>query len=152
MKAADRELKTILDRTKSIAMVGVSANPVRPSFFVGRYLTQKGYQVHPVNPVYDGQRLFGADVRKSLKALRKSGKRVEMVDIFRKSEDALPVVEEALEQFLGRGLQTIWMQIGVENKKAAKLARAEGLTVVMNRCPKIELFRPFWKPKLNLKI
>jgi predicted CoA-binding protein len=141
MDYSDAFLKSILDDVKTVAMVGVSANVVRPSYFVGRYLGIKGYKVLPVNPAYRGQRLFGAKIRPSLKKLRKSGKDVHMVDIFRRSEDAGGVVDEALEHLLDRGLKAIWMQIGVVDEAAAKRAEAKGVRVVMNRCPKIEYQR-----------
>ena len=141
MDYSDAYLKSILDDVKTVAMVGVSANVVRPSYFVGRYLGLKGYKVMPVNPVYRDQRLFGAKIRPSLKSLRKTGKNVHMVDIFRRSEEAGAVVDEALEHLLDRGLKAIWMQIGVVDEAAAKRAEAEGVRVVMNRCPKIEYQR-----------
>lgn len=141
MDYSDAYLKSILDDVKTVAMVGVSANVVRPSYFVGRYLGLKGYKVWPINPVYRGQRLFGSKIRPSLKALRKSGKPVHMVDIFRRSEEAGGVVDDALEHLLDRGLKVIWMQIGVVDEAAAKRAEAKGVRVVMNRCPKIEYQR-----------
>lgn len=141
MDYSDKYLKGILDDVKSVAMVGVSINPVRPSFYVGRYLSLKGYRVHPVNPVYKGESLFERKIAGSLKKLRKRGDEIHMVDIFRRSEEAGAVVDDALRHLLDRGLKAIWMQIGVENEAAAKRAEAEGLRVVMNRCPKIEYQR-----------
>ncbi|MGB0925830.1 MAG: CoA-binding protein [Pikeienuella sp.] len=141
MDYSDEYLKSILDDVKNVAMVGVSTNPVRPSFYVGRYLSLKGYKVLPVNPVYAGQSLFGTKIHKSLKKLRKTKEDVHMVDIFRRSEEAGAVVDEALDRLLDRGLKAIWMQIGVEDKAAAKRAEAKGVRVVMNRCPKIEYQR-----------
>lgn len=141
MDYSDTYLKSILDDVKTVAMVGISTNAVRPSYFVGRYLDLKGYKVLPVNPVYRGERLFGAKIRPSLKKLRKSGDPVHMVDIFRRSEEAGKVVDEALEHLLDRGLKAIWMQIGVVDKAAAQRAEAKGVRVVMDRCPKIEYQR-----------
>jgi predicted CoA-binding protein len=141
MSYSDAFLKTILDEVKTVAIVGVSTNPVRPSFFVGRYLNLKGYRVVPVNPAYDGQSLFGEKIEPSLKKVAKRGYDVHMVDIFRRSEDAGAVVDEALEHLLDRGLKAIWMQIGVIDEAAAKRAEAAGIKVVMNRCPKIEYQR-----------
>lgn len=141
MRHTDTELRSILDNVKSIAVVGISTNPVRPSYYVGRYLALKGYRVLPVNPVAAGKELFGATVQPSLKALAESGAEVDMVDIFRRSEEAGGVVDEAIEQLLDRGLKVIWMQIGVIDEVAAERARAAGLKVVMNLCPKMEYQR-----------
>ncbi|MFV0475043.1 MAG: CoA-binding protein [Pikeienuella sp.] len=141
MSPSDAELTALLDRVKTIAVVGVSANPVRPSYYVARYLGLKGYRVLPVNPGVAGQKILGETVAPSLKALAEAGERVDMVDIFRRSEEAGAVVDEALEHLLGRGLKVIWMQIGVINEEAAARARAAGLEVVMNLCPKMEYQR-----------
>jgi len=130
---SDDHLRNILSRTGRIAVVGVSMNEVRPSFYVARYLSLKGYEVIPVNPGHAGKRVFGSEV---VASLRDIGEGVDMVDIFRRSEHVPPIVDEALEAF--PDLQTIWMQIGVWNQVAAEKARARGVTVVMNRCPKIE--------------
>ena len=141
MNKIDRKLKAILDDCKSVAMVGVSANVVRPSYFVGRYLSLKGYQVHPVNPVYAGQNLFGGVTCASIEELASTGREVHMVDIFRRSSEAGDVVDQAIEHLVDRGLKAIWMQIGVTDPKAAKRAKKAGLRVVMDRCPKIEYQR-----------
>ncbi len=137
-------LRQILDETKTIACVGISPNPVRPSHFVGRYLTSKGYRVIPVNPGHAGKELFGEEIMPDLSSIREP---VDMVDIFRRSEHVLPIVEEALAAF--PDLKTIWMQIGVENEEAAKLAQARGMKVVMNRCPKIEYQRLFGELRIG---
>lgn len=134
-------LRTVLERTKTIATVGVSLNEVRPSFYVARYLRLKGYKVIPVNPRYAGKTAFGETVFESLSAIPESYGPIHMVDIFRRSEDAGAVVDEAIEALLPRGLQTIWMQIGVIDHAAAARAEAKGLTVIMNHCPKIEYQR-----------
>lgn len=131
----------ILERTRTIATVGVSLNDVRPSFYVARYLKLKGYKVIPVNPRYAGDKAFGETVVESLDAIPRENDPIDMVDIFRRSDDAGRVVDEAIEALLGRGLKTIWMQIGVINHEAAKRAEAKGLTVIMNLCPKMEYQR-----------
>lgn len=141
MTYSDDYLLGILNSVKHVALVGVSTNSVRPSYYVGRYLRLKGYDVLPVNPVYKGQELFGRKIRPSLAKLAKKSDRVDMVDIFRRSEEAEAVVDEALEHLLDKGLKAIWMQIGVVNERAAEKAEAAGLKVVMNRCPKIEYQR-----------
>ena len=138
---SDTYLRGILDRTRRIAIVGVSAKTVRPSWFVGNYLSRRGYGIVPVNPGIAGQTLFGATVRADLASIPAEDGDIHMVDIFRNSDHALPVVEEAIANLLDRGLSAIWMQIGVVNEEAAALARAHGLDVVMNRCPKMEYQR-----------
>ncbi|WP_420567822.1 CoA-binding protein [Thalassovita sp.] len=140
----DDHLKTILKRTRRVAVVGVSMNPVRPSYYVARYLGLKGYTVIPVNPGHAGKRLFGQEVVASLSDIQGS---VDMVDIFRRSEAVPPIVDEALEAF--PGVQTIWMQIGVEHAEAAAKARAQGVDVIMNRCPKIEYQRLFGELRMG---
>lgn len=129
---SDDYLREILQNTKTIAMVGASLNPARPSYRVGEFLAECGYQVIPVNPGHVGETLFG---EKIVGALSDISEPVDMVDIFRRSEHVGPIVEAALAM---TGLQSIWMQIGVENAEAAKAATAAGVKTVMNRCPKIE--------------
>lgn len=141
---SDELLKEVLTRTKRIAVVGVSMNPVRPSYYVARYLTLKGYQVVPVNPGHAGKMLFGQTVVSSLQEIEGG---VDMVDIFRRSEAVPPIVDEALEVF--PELQTIWMQIGVEHAEAAAKAEARGVTVIQNRCPKIEYQRLFGELRMG---
>ncbi len=130
----------ILKRTKCVACVGVSANQVRPSFYVARYLGLKGYRVIPVNPGLAGQTLLGETVYADLRQIP-SEIPVDMVDIFRQSAHVPPIVDDALQCL--PGLRTIWMQIGVENPEAAAKAEARGITVIQNRCPKIEFQRLF---------
>jgi hypothetical protein len=139
----DRFLRDVLSRTRSIAAVGVSPNPVRPSNYVARYLQRRGYRVFPVNPRHAGGEILGERVWPSLAALADSGAEVQMVDIFRRPEEAGGVVDEALGALLGRGLETVWMQIGVVDRAAAARAEAAGLAVVMDRCPKMEHQRLF---------
>jgi predicted CoA-binding protein len=141
---SDDHLKDILTRTKTVAVVGVSMNPVRPSFYVARYLSLKGYRVIPVNPGHAGKAVFGATVLASLSDIEEP---VDMVDIFRRSEAVPGIVDEALAHL--PGLSTIWMQIGVEHEDAAAKARAAGVDVVMNRCPKIEYQRLFGELRMG---
>ncbi|EEB86150.1 CoA-binding protein [Roseobacter sp. GAI101] len=144
MTYSDTLLKDVLTRAKRIAVVGVSLNPVRPSYFVARYLKLKGFDVIPVNPGHAGEMLFGARVVAGLGDIEG---RVDMVDIFRRSDAVPPIVEEALDAF--PDLQTIWMQIGVEHADAAAKAEARGVTVVQNRCPKIEYQRLFGELRMG---
>lgn len=139
----DAYLKTVLQETQSIAAIGVSTNPVRPSYYVAKYLQQKRYRLALVNPVYAGQTLLDQPIYGDLGAIPADQDPIEMVDIFRRSEVAGAVVDEAIEALAGRGLTTIWMQIGVIDWDAAERAEAAGLRVVMNRCPKIEYARLF---------
>ena len=141
---SDAFLKRILSEVKTVAVVGVSANPVRPSYFVARYLSLKGFRVLPVNPGLAGQTLFGSPVLPDLKSI---GERVDMVDIFRRSEAVPDIVDEALEAL--PDLRVIWMQIGVEHPKAAAKAEARGVTVIQNRCPKIEYQRLFGELRMG---
>ena len=137
MKAAfsdrydDLYLRRILRETKTIAMVGASANWNRPSYFAMKYLLDRGYKVIPVNPVAVGQEILGQKVYASLDELPV---KVDMVDIFRNSEAAGPITDEAIKH----GAKVVWMQLGVVNMEAAERAEKAGLKVVMNRCPKIE--------------
>lgn len=141
---SDDFLKSILQRSKTIAVVGVSMNPVRPSYYVARYLSLKGFTVIPVNPGHAGKDLFGQTVRAHLSEITEP---VDMVDIFRRSEAVPPIVDQALEVF--PMLRTIWMQIGVEHPEAAAKAQAKGIDVVMNRCPKIEYQRLFGELRMG---
>ncbi len=141
---SDDFLKRVLHRTKTVAVVGVSMNPVRPSYYVARYLSLKGYTVIPVNPGHAGKTLFGQTVRGALSDISEP---VDMVDIFRRSEAVPPIVDEALAQF--PDLSTIWMQIGVSHADAAAKAQARGVDVVMNRCPKIEYQRLFGELRMG---
>lgn len=134
----DAFLKDVLERTRKVAMVGVSLNPVRASYFVARYLGLRGYTVIPVNPRHAGEMLFGQEIRASLADVPKD---VDMVDIFRHSEAVPEIVEEALSEL--PELQTVWMQIGVKHEEAASMAEDRGITVIQNRCPKIEYQRLF---------
>lgn len=129
----DSDIKHALLSAKLIACVGASAKPERPSHYVSLFLKGKGKRVIGINPGLTGQELFGEPVYSSLKDIRED---IDFVDIFRRSEAVLTVVEEALEYL--PNLRTIWMQLGVQNDEAAALARSRGVTVIQNRCPKIE--------------
>ena len=133
---SDDFIKSILADVKTIAMVGASPNWNRPSYFAMKYLQSKGYKVFPVNPVAAGQEILGEVVYPSLDKLPKQ---VDMVDIFRKSEDAGEITDQAISH----GAKIIWMQLGVINNEAAARAEKKGLRVVMDRCPKIEFSRLF---------
>lgn len=130
----NEDLRQILTDTKVIALVGWSPKPDRPSNSVARYLKAHGYRVIPVNPGQAGVEALGEVVRASLADITEP---VDMVDIFRRSEEAGAVVDEALAAL--PGLKTIWMQLGVSDEAAAARARAKGVAVVMNRCPAIEI-------------
>jgi uncharacterized protein len=132
----DRYVRGILNTVKTIAMVGVSANTSRPSYFAFKYLLERGYGMIPINPGLEGQDLLG---RKAYAKLADVPEPIDMVDIFRPSRYAPAVVEEALA--LNPRPQVIWMQLGIRDDEAAKLAEANDLKVVMNRCPKIEYGR-----------
>lgn len=138
---SDTYLRGVLNAAKSLAVVGVSANPIRPSNYVATYMQNRGYRVIGVNPGLAGQTHFGAVVRESLQSIPPEDGEIHMVDIFRRSEAALPIVETAIETLMERGLKSIWMQIGVINEEAEALAQSHGLDVVMNRCPKMEYQR-----------
>jgi hypothetical protein len=138
-------LADILKSVKTIAMVGASSNPTKFSYGVLRVLHETGYDMIPVNPQEAGGEIRGLAVYESLSAIDRA---VDMVEVFRSSGAVYEVTEEAI----AIGAKVVWMQIGVRNDEAARLAEAAGLRVVMNRCPKIELFRPFWKPRLNQQI
>lgn len=144
MVYSDEFLKTILQRERRIAVVGVSLNSVRPSYYVARYLDLKGFDVIPVNPLCAGQSLFGKKVYATLSDIEGD---VGMVDIFRRSEAVPDIVDEALATF--PTLRTIWMQIGVKHAEAAAKAEARGITVVQNRCPKIEFQRLFGELRMG---
>ena len=144
MTYTDTQLKNILTQTKRIAVVGASLNPVRPSYYVARYLKAKGYDIVPVNPAHAGKTLLGVTVVSQLSDIEGG---VDMVDIFRRSETVPEIVDEALQVF--PDLATIWMQIGVQHSEAAAKAEAKGLTVIQNRCPKIEYQRLFGELRMG---
>ncbi len=143
---SDAYLSKILKRTKVVACVGVSMNPTRPSYFVARYLSLKGYRVIPINPGHAGKELFGEEIIADLASVPKDAK-VDMLDIFRRSEHVPPIVDAALEHL--PDLKTVWMQIGVENAEAAAKAEAAGCDVIQNHCPKIEYQRLFGELRMG---
>ena len=138
-------LQGILTSVKTIAMVGASPDKTKFSYGVLRVLHETGYDMIPINPRPGLEEIRGLKVYPSLAAIDRP---VDMVEVFRKPKDLYGIAEEAI----AIGAKVLWGQIGVINDDAARLAEEAGLKVVMNRCPKIELFRPFWKPKLNLGI
>lgn len=142
---SDEYLQGILKSVKTIAMVGASPDKTKFSYGVLRVLSETGYDMIPVNPRPGLTEIRGLKVYPALEAIDRP---VDMVEVFRRAEDLPDVAREAV----AIGAKVLWGQIGVFNKEAARIAEDAGLQVVMNRCPKIELFRPFWKPKLNLKI
>jgi len=138
-------LQGILTSVKTIAMVGASPDKTKFSYGVLRVLHETGYDMIPVNPRPGLEEIRGIRVYPSLAAIDRP---VDMVEVFRRPEDLMDVTRQAI----AIGAKVIWGQIGVVDHDAAKLAEEAGLKVVMDRCPKIELFRPFWKPKLHLGI
>ena len=141
----DEYLQDILSSVKTIAMVGASPDKTKFSYGVLRVLHETGYDMIPINPRPGLEEIRGLRVYPSLAAIDRP---VDMVEVFRRPEDLYGVAEEAI----AIGARVLWGQIGVVDHEAARLAEDAGLKVVMNRCPKIELFRPFWKPRLDLKI
>lgn len=133
---SDADLRRLLTSVKTIAVVGWSPKADRPSHSVAAFLARKGYRVIAVNPGQVGQIVHGEAVRASLSEIEGG---VDMVDIFRRSEEAGAVVDEALAAF--PDLKAVWMQLGVEDQQAADRAKAAGVTAVMNRCPAIEIPR-----------
>jgi len=130
----DAEIKDILTSVKSIALVGASKKPERPSYRVMKFLIDQGYDLYPVNPGLADSELLGRKVYASLSDIPLP---IDMVDIFRASDKVEPVVEEAIE----KNAKVVWMQLGVMNKVAAETAKRAGLKVVMDRCPAIEIPR-----------
>ena len=138
-------LDDILKSVKTIAMVGASGDKTKFSYGVLRQLSEIGYDILPINPNPKITEIRGLRVYRSLKEI---DKQIDMVEVFRPKNELYGIAEQAIEV----GAKVLWGQIGVYDDKAAELAEAAGLKVIMNRCPKIELFRPFWKPRLDLKI
>jgi len=138
-------LADILKSVKTIAMVGASPDKTKFSYGVLRVLHETGYNMIPVNPGMEGETIRGLKVYPTLASIDQP---VDMVQVFRRAEELPAVAREAV----AIGARVLWGQIGVYNEEAARIAEDAGLKVVMNRCPKIELFRPFWKPKLHLTI
>ncbi len=141
----DEYLSNILKSVKTIAMIGASSDPTKFSYGVLRVLHETGYKMIPVNPKEAGNKIRGLDVYESLEKIEV---KIDMVQVFRDSKFLMNIAKDAIKI----KAKVLWGQIGVKDNEAARLAEEAGLKVVMNRCPKIELFRPFWKPKLNQKI
>jgi predicted CoA-binding protein len=133
-----RTIEQILRAARTVAIVGASNKPERASNEVGEYLQSQGYRVIPINPAYAGQQIYGEKVYASLQeaadALAHNGTRIDVVDCFRKPDEIPPIAHDAIDVRAG----TLWMQLGIENRAAADLARAAGLDVVMNHCMLIE--------------
>jgi len=146
MSYTDDHLRHILKTTKVVACVGVSMNPVRPSYYVARYLTLKGFTVIGVNPGHAGKMLFGQTIAASLSDIPPSAK-IDMVDIFRRPDAVPAIVDEALEVL--PDLRTIWMQIGVRHTEATLRAEAASKVVIEDRCPKIEYQRLFGELRMG---
>ncbi|MGI9522428.1 MAG: CoA-binding protein [Hyphomicrobiaceae bacterium] len=142
---SDDYLQSILKSVKTIAMVGASPDRTKFSYGVLRVLHETGYDMIPVNPRPDVKEIRGLKVYPALEAIDRP---IDMVQVFRRAEDLADVARDAVAV----GAKVLWGQIGVFDTEAARIAEEGGLQVVMDRCPKIELFRPFWKPKLNMKI
>ncbi|CAI8333808.1 MAG: Uncharacterised protein [SAR116 cluster bacterium MED-G04] len=138
-------LQTILKSVKTIAMVGASSDKTKFSYGVLRVLHETGYDMIPVNPRPGITEIRGIKVYPDLASIDRP---VDMVEVFRRPEDLPEVAREAA----AIGAKVLWGQIGVKNAEAARIAEEAGMKVVMDRCPKIELFRPFWKPRLDLGI
>ena len=138
-------LSDILRSVRTIAMVGASGDRTKFSYGVLRVLHETGYEILPVNPSPRVTEIRGLPVFRSLHDIDRP---VDMVEVFRPSEELYGIAEQAI----AIGARVLWGQIGVHDDRAARLAEEAGLKVVMDRCPKIELFRPFWKPRLDLAI
>lgn len=137
---SDKFLKNILEDTKSIAVVGASAKPYRDSYKVIAALIKHGYIVYPVNPNEVGNKILGLECFPDLNSIKKE---IDMVDIFRSKDAVLEITNESINI----GAKIIWMQLDIIHMEAAELAKKNGLSVVMNRCPKIELEKPYWTSK-----
>lgn len=135
---SDDYIGGVLSRSRVFAFVGASANKSRPSYFAMKYMIAKGYTVHPINPGQAGKEILGQTVYAKLEDVPAP---VDVVDVFRNSDAALAIVEDAVRLKDRLGIKAVWMQLGVRNDAAAGLAEADGLSVVMNRCPKIEYAR-----------
>ena len=130
---------TLLQQYRHVAIVGISADQYRPSHFVAIYLQAEGYDIVLVNPRYAGQTLLGKGVYASLTEAKEAGEEIEIVDVFRKAEDVTPIAEEAINI----GAKILWLQLGIRNDEAGKMAREAGLTFVQDRCIKMEHARFF---------
>ncbi len=142
---SENYISEILSSVKTIAMIGASNDPTKFSYGVLRVLHEQGYKMYPVNPKKEVKIIRNIKVYNSIYDIKD---KIDMVQVFRKSEALYKIAQDSIKI----GAKVLWGQIGVYNKEAEILAKENGLKVVMDRCPKIELFRPFWTPKLNQKI
>lgn len=129
----------LLQHYRHVAIVGISADPYRPSHFVAIYLQAEGYDIIPINPRYAGQTILGKRVYATLTEAKEAGEQIEVVDVFRKSEDTPPIADEAVNI----GAKVLWLQLGITNAEAARKAQEGGLAFVESRCMKIEHARFF---------
>ena len=141
-KLNDNELRLLLKKINVMVMIGVSASPLKASFFVARYFVLRGISVIPVNPNYEGQYLWGEKVLGKISDIQPD-KRVDLIDIFRPSKEVPSIVDDTIKYLKPLGCKTVWMQIGIKNIKAAFRAKKNGLNVIMDKCPKIENQRLF---------
>ena len=141
-KINDNEMRLLLKKINAMVMVGVSASPLRASFFVARYFVLRGISVIPVNPNYEGQYLWGEKVLGKISDIEPD-KRVDLIDIFRPSKEVPCIVDDTIKYLKPLGCKTVWMQIGIKNIQAALKAKRSGLNVIMDKCPKIENQRLF---------
>ena len=138
----DNELRKLLKKINSMVMIGVSASPLRASFFVARYFVLRGISIVPINPNYEGKYLWGEKVLGKISDIDPN-KRVDLIDIFRPSKEVPNIVEDTIRYLKPLGCKTVWMQIGIQNKEAALTAKNNGMNVIMDKCPKIENQRLF---------
>jgi hypothetical protein len=139
---SDDYLQEILSEVKVIAVVGASSDISRPSYTTFKALRDVGYKMIPINPDEAVPEILG---QRTYTSLAQVNEPIDMVQVFRASDAAVDIARDAIDV----GAKVLWMQLGVRDDEAAKIAEDAGLKVVMNRCPKIELFRPYWKDKLN---
>ncbi len=131
---SDRVISSVLYKTKTIAIIGLSSSWNRPSYFVAKYLIDRGYKIYPINPKEAGKKILGQKVYSNITEIKD---KIDMVDVFRKSSD----IDKIIKDILACNPQFIWLQIGVINNKLAKVAANKNIPIIMNRCPKIEYSR-----------
>ena len=131
---SDSVISSVLYKTKTIAIIGLSSSWNRPSYFVAKYLIDRGYKIYPINPKEAGKKILGQKVYSNITEIKD---KIDMVDVFRKSSD----IDKIIEDILACNPQFIWLQIGVINNKLAKVAANKNIPIIMNRCPKIEYSR-----------
>lgn len=141
---SDALLRAMLARPATFACVGVSPNPIRPSHYVARYLSLKGFRVIPVNPVHAGSEMFGA---RTVASIRDVEERVDVLDVFRRPEHVPPLVEEALDAH--PDMRCVWLQVGIVSPEAARMCEAAGVAIIQDRCPKIEYQRLFGELRMG---